>query len=305
MRVCGSRCPIFVFGLMRRAVAAQTRGMGAYIAADLVFVAELRLRGRFRRVPGALYFQRLHAPTPDVIARTRRAGDAAWFDPSRRRRRAALTPEVKLLVEMVRAIRESEVSGLDRVRFYVALGGHVATRGHRWCVLRAKRLRWQIWSMWSAVSRGCLRSARVTSLPLRCWALLSGVRRAQRDRLRAAVGGPWGRANPRLLAFGAERLHRRRDRGSMRLLIDWLLGPCRVRQQAAAGVLGPHADRYAPVVAVRLRNQPPERADAVVENIHAACGAGAAADWRNALAVASAAADDAGPVARALCEAED
>jgi glycosyltransferase involved in cell wall biosynthesis len=86
MTVCGSRCPIFVFGLMRTEVVRRTRGMGNYIAADLVFVAEMRLRGRFRAVAGDLFFQRLHAPTPDVLARTRHGGDVAWFDPRRRRR---------------------------------------------------------------------------------------------------------------------------------------------------------------------------------------------------------------------------
>jgi len=109
MRVCGSRCPIFVFGLMRTEVAKQTQGMGAYIAADLVYVAELRLRGRFRKVAGDLFLQRLHPPTPEVLARTKRSGDAAWFDTKKRKR--WVFPEWRLLGEMIRAISRAPVLG--------------------------------------------------------------------------------------------------------------------------------------------------------------------------------------------------
>jgi glycosyltransferase involved in cell wall biosynthesis len=248
LRVCGSRYPIFAFALMRRAAMARTRGMGNYIAADLVFVAEMRLFGRFRRVPEVLYFQRLHAPTPEVLARTRKRGDAAWFDP----RRQARWPELKLLAEIVQAIRRSDQPALDKARCFVALGGHVATRAHRWSALTWRRLRGGTWRAWTQISTALVAAERVTALPLRVWVLASGMRRGKADRMRLGFSMPWFRRNPRLLAFAAERLARRDDPGAVRLLVAWVMSGDAVREACAASVLADSSATVAPAVADAL-----------------------------------------------------
>ncbi|HRX87344.1 MAG TPA: glycosyltransferase family 2 protein, partial [Phycisphaerae bacterium] len=251
MRVCGSRCPIFVFGLMRRAAVAATRGMGNYIAADLVFVAELRLIGRFRRVPQTLFFQRLHPPTPEVLARTRRKGDAAWFDPRKRVR----SPEWKLFVEMVRAVSRSRQPGLDKARCYVALGGHIATRTHRWSVLAIRRLRAGMWRTWTRISTATVAAERVTALPLRLWVLAAGLRRADAMRIRWAFSRPWWGSNPRLITFGAGRLGRRGDVHAARVLVAWMLGPSHERRRAAAEVIAGESARCVAQVTQALQER--------------------------------------------------
>jgi len=279
MRVCGSRCPIFVFGLMRRAAAARTRGMGNYIAADLVFVAELRLLGRFRRVPETLFFQRLHAATPDVLARTRRRGDAAWFDP----RKAARWPECKLLWEMVTAVQRSRQPALDKARCQLALAGHVATRAHRWSVLSWRRLRAAMWRGWTWFSTRLIAAERVTALPLRLWVLVSGIRRGSAERLRLAVSAPWFLRNRRLLTFAAERLARRDDADAGRLLTAWVLGGDDTRQACAAAALAGQEARFGPVVAEVLvvRRASIDDFARVIERYGSATAAGG---WRRSLA---------------------
>jgi glycosyltransferase involved in cell wall biosynthesis len=281
MTVCGSRCPIFVFGLMRTEVVRRTRGMGNYIAADLVFVAEMRLRGRFRAVAGDLFFQRLHAPTPDVLARTRHGGDVAWFDPRRRRR--WVFPETRLLGEMSRAIRGAPIPLLDKLRDHVALGLHVRTRAHRWCVLAGRRWRGRGWRLWSGLSRGLIRAEGVTTLPLRMWIFASGLRGRDGRRCRLAWSGPWGRAHPALLTFAAGKLAERDDPRAAEILVDWLLGPFPVRQEVAARALATRSATHAGAVADGLRARG-ITADRLVERIAEWADAEATSAWRDALA---------------------
>lgn len=298
MRVCGSRCPIFVFGLMRTDAARRTRGMGNYIAADLVFVAELRLLGRFRRVPETLFFQRLHPPTPEVLARTRPRGDAAWFDPRRRAR----FPEIKLLVEMVRAVRRADQPLLERWRCYLALAGHVATRTHRWSVLTGRKARSRLWRAWTRISIRTLAAARYSALPLRLWVLAAGLRHADRRAMRLAVSRPWWRSNSPLLGFGAERLGERDDARGISLLAGWVTADDAARAQAAAGALVGRAERFGPVVAEALaaRRVSPER---FTDRLQELVGAAEAEAWRGLLIRRAGAADSGADPAARLCQA--
>jgi glycosyltransferase involved in cell wall biosynthesis len=95
-------CPMFVFGLMRASALRQTRLMGAYPAADLVLVAEMRLLGEFLEVPEDLYFMRLHLKSQRKTERQ----VAIWFDPANQYRRL-LPLHVKLYLEYFRAIRRA------------------------------------------------------------------------------------------------------------------------------------------------------------------------------------------------------
>ena len=67
-----------VFGLVRRSVLAKTDLLGSYSASDCVLMADLVLRGRFYRVPRALFLLRDHA------ARSSRSLNmwqrAVWFN---------------------------------------------------------------------------------------------------------------------------------------------------------------------------------------------------------------------------------
>ena len=250
--VSDSRCPIFVFGLMRTAAVRKTRLMGAYIAADLVFVAEMRLLGEFWEVPAVLFFQRLHAATADVLERVSRSGSAAWFDPATRGR--WLMPEGRLLLEFMRAINQSQQGVMAKVCCYCALTGHVATRLHRWVVLLGRKVPRVLWRCWSRASLAAAKSARGTSVLLRVWVLVAGVRRADWADIRLALAGPWTGVHSGLLAFAANHLSARNDRGAVRLLTDWLCGPCDMRRQAAARAIGPFPDRYGPVVSGTVRS---------------------------------------------------
>ncbi len=62
MRVNAFLHPILGLGLMRRAVLAKTRLIGAYNYSDLVLVAEMRLLGEFRQIVEPLLYTRMHAP---------------------------------------------------------------------------------------------------------------------------------------------------------------------------------------------------------------------------------------------------
>ena len=49
-----------IFGLMRREVLEQTGPLGSYMGSDIVLLGELALHGRFREVPEASFYRRMH-----------------------------------------------------------------------------------------------------------------------------------------------------------------------------------------------------------------------------------------------------
>jgi len=102
-----------IFGLIRRKALAATQVMGAYVAADIVTLAELALMGRFAEVPERLFLRRYHDGT-SVRANPDAADRATWFDPSRRWR--SPMPASRLAVELTRAVSRSSLPGPERVR---------------------------------------------------------------------------------------------------------------------------------------------------------------------------------------------
>ena len=125
VRLRGHCFPIFAFGLNRSNLLRQTRGLGAFAAADLVQVLEMRLRGDFYEVPEPLFIQRLHDPQdPLWISRvSSKRGEAAWFDPAHKAKMKSAA--VRLFKEHLIAIKLSPLSPLRKAGCYAAMSGYL------------------------------------------------------------------------------------------------------------------------------------------------------------------------------------
>jgi glycosyltransferase involved in cell wall biosynthesis len=71
-----------VYGVVRRSALGRIR-FRQFADSDRVWVAELALRGKFRRIPDPLFFRRQHAQKSTILYPTRYAR-AEWFNPGRR-----------------------------------------------------------------------------------------------------------------------------------------------------------------------------------------------------------------------------
>jgi hypothetical protein len=104
-----------VFGLVPLAELRQTSLIGPYVGSDRVLLAELGLRGRFRRLEEPLFLHREH-PMRSTRALPCLQDRLAWFDPSRGGR---LTfPAWRLLREYVRCVDSSGLPAKSRLRCY-------------------------------------------------------------------------------------------------------------------------------------------------------------------------------------------
>lgn len=102
-----------VFGVMRTTVARSTDLIGPYVAADIVFLAEMAMRGRFVQVPETLFLRRYHAQRP-LVASLRFEDQAAWFDTSGGG--GAQFPQLNVGAALVRAARRSGLPPTDAAR---------------------------------------------------------------------------------------------------------------------------------------------------------------------------------------------
>jgi glycosyltransferase involved in cell wall biosynthesis len=102
-----------VFGVMRTDVARSTELIGPYVAADIVFLAEMAMRGRFVQVPETLFLRRYHARRP-LVASLRFEDQAAWFDTSGGG--GAQFPQLNVGAALVRAARRSGLPAGDAAR---------------------------------------------------------------------------------------------------------------------------------------------------------------------------------------------
>jgi glycosyltransferase involved in cell wall biosynthesis len=125
LRVSGLHLPIFDFGVIRAAALRKTRRLQSFAAADHVLMAELRLQGRFREVPEALYVQRLHPMTAEWKQRRSAEGQAEWFDPANKGKKQP-NPALNLLKEQWRAIGHVPLGPLERWGRYGQMGLFVA-----------------------------------------------------------------------------------------------------------------------------------------------------------------------------------
>ena len=225
-----------VVGVIRRQVLAETGLIGGYGGADHVLLAELALRGEFHEIPAPLFRRRIYAgESPSLQANRSPEEVAAWFDP--RPRKCVVLPRWRLLVEHVRAVRRAPLTRLQRLACYRLLksapfsenwgagllAGEIRRALRRWC--------------WDRHTLGALRGAQ-HFLPHRAWALLSGLRRGDGQRVGLAFAPPGAATHAALLGFVAECLSRRSDPESRELLSEWLNGTREPHRTAAAAAVG-------------------------------------------------------------------
>jgi glycosyltransferase involved in cell wall biosynthesis len=115
----GSMCDP-VFGLFRTAPLRETNLLGAYIAADMILLAEMALRGRIVEVPEYLFFERYHAEG-SVLSNPTLDDRAAWFDLESRGKLINQAPYYRWLWELSRAIMRASMSPVERVACFVAM----------------------------------------------------------------------------------------------------------------------------------------------------------------------------------------
>ena len=107
-----------VFGVIRTNALRDTGLLGAFVASDIVTLAELALRGRFVEHPDRLFLRRYHAGT-SVIANPDARSRAQWFDPSRAWRNPM--PVLRLFGELVRAVHHAPLSPGQRLEADLAV----------------------------------------------------------------------------------------------------------------------------------------------------------------------------------------
>jgi glycosyltransferase involved in cell wall biosynthesis len=120
-RLCddGSMCDP-VFGLFRTGALRETNLLGAYIAADMILLGEMALRGRIVEVPEYLFFERYHAEG-SVLSNPTLDDRAAWFDLESRGKLINQAPYFRWLWELSSAIARVTVSPLERAACFVAM----------------------------------------------------------------------------------------------------------------------------------------------------------------------------------------
>jgi len=102
-----------VFGVMRTDVLRTTRGIGVFPMADVVLLAEMALRGRFRQVPERLFLRRYHEQR-SIAAGPSFVEQVAWYDPARRARFAL--PQARVSTELMKAVARAPIGPVTTVR---------------------------------------------------------------------------------------------------------------------------------------------------------------------------------------------
>lgn len=104
-----------IYGLMRSEKMARTALFGNYIAADVNFMAELCLYGKFVEIPEVLFYRRMHKEA------------SSWDRADDERQRAFWMPDeksfyfqtVKKYAERVRAIKKAPLAVAEKMQLYI------------------------------------------------------------------------------------------------------------------------------------------------------------------------------------------
>jgi hypothetical protein len=115
----GSMCDP-VFGLFRTSALRETALLGAYIAADMVLLGEMSLRGRIVEVPEYLFFERYHAGG-SVLSNPTLDDRAAWFDLNSRGKLINQVPHFRWFWELCAGIGRANLGLRERVACYLAM----------------------------------------------------------------------------------------------------------------------------------------------------------------------------------------
>jgi glycosyltransferase involved in cell wall biosynthesis len=105
-------CP--VFGLMRSSTLRKTRLIGSFIAADYVLLSELAMLGELREVPQVHFLRRVH-PRISTYASRSASQLLQWYDPTRGRYRALVSPMMALGAQYVRSALRLPLAPVDRM----------------------------------------------------------------------------------------------------------------------------------------------------------------------------------------------
>ena len=109
-----------IFGMMRREILRRTHGMGAYLAADRCFTAELLLHGFFVKSPRVLFSRRKHAHNVDTSEKF-----LAWWSP---KLVGQITlPQWRVLFENTSTVKRSDLPWYLKFKLY----GTLASWGFR------------------------------------------------------------------------------------------------------------------------------------------------------------------------------
>lgn len=114
------------FGLLRADVLRRTRLLGSYLAADVVFLAELSLYGTFWEIPEFLFYRRFHPAASSSMDRVQRS---AFWDPTKQR--AIQMREWRHLLELARAVARAPLDTVEKVRAGRFLAWRALANGDR------------------------------------------------------------------------------------------------------------------------------------------------------------------------------
>jgi hypothetical protein len=115
----GSMCDP-VFGLFRVSALRETNLLGAYIAADMILLGEIALRGRIVEVPEYLFYERYHAGG-SVLSNPTLDDRAAWFDLNSRGKLINQAPHFRWFWELCAGIGRASLNGRERLACYGAM----------------------------------------------------------------------------------------------------------------------------------------------------------------------------------------
>lgn len=122
------------FGVIRTDVLRQTGLLQPKVSADVTMLAELALRGRFHEVPERLFRRRIAASSVGLGEMGAR-DVARWFNPSARR--AAVTPDLRVFLDINRAVLRAPLSPLQKL---MTLAAYDYARARRqYGILRYRR----------------------------------------------------------------------------------------------------------------------------------------------------------------------
>jgi glycosyltransferase involved in cell wall biosynthesis len=111
-----------VFGLIKSEFLLKTQLIGRYFGADYVLLGELAMIGELRELDEILFRLRAHSrrsmkANPGARAR------ATWYDPAAARKRFILPDWERMVWEMLKSVRESQLPPTEKAKCYMTVPG--------------------------------------------------------------------------------------------------------------------------------------------------------------------------------------
>lgn len=118
-----------IYGLMRTSMVARTMlfGDGSYPAADIKFMAEMTLYGKFIEIPEQLFFRRMHEKASSWERKNLAAQQKFW----KGKQEAWTLGRWKLHFAFLSAIRSGPIGSIEKVKLYKFILRLMVTRRKR------------------------------------------------------------------------------------------------------------------------------------------------------------------------------